>query len=38
LVVPEWHLNAVLMLGSAAAELGWSMRRAKIALALEDQI
>ena len=28
----EWHLNAELQCGSGPAELGWSMRRAKIVL------
>jgi hypothetical protein len=32
----EWHLNAELKFGSGPAELGWSMRRARVALVPED--
>jgi hypothetical protein len=32
----EWHLNAELKFGSGPAELGWSMRRARVALVPEN--
>jgi len=31
----EWHLNAEMKFGSGPAELGWSMRRARLALVPE---
>jgi hypothetical protein len=33
-----WHLNAELKYASGPAELGWSMRRAAIALAPENRL
>jgi hypothetical protein len=34
----EWHLNAELTFGSGPAELGWSMRHARLMLAPESQL
>jgi hypothetical protein len=34
----EWHLNAELKFGSGPAELGWSMRHARVALMPEDKM
>ena len=34
----EWHLNAELTYGTGPADLGWSMRRARVALVPENQL
>ena len=34
----EWHLNAELKFGSAPAELGWSMRQARVELVPENRL
>lgn len=34
----EWHLNAELKFGSGPAELGWSMRRARLVLVPEQEL
>jgi hypothetical protein len=36
--VIEWHLNAELKFASAPAELGWSMRKARVELVNENQL